>query len=59
MAYIIKAHFYCGLDQTGESYVITSDNDELDTKLEVGRRVHLIIEDDSHPVSPGERERSE
>ena len=42
MAYTVKARFYCGLDQLGESYVITSDNDELETKLEVGDKVYLV-----------------
>ena len=43
MAYIIKARFYAGPDQTGESYVITSDNNLPDTKLEVGRSMKLVM----------------
>ena len=41
MAYIIKARFYANNDQLGESYIITSDNSEKDTKLEVGRKVEI------------------
>lgn len=39
MSYTIKARYYAYSDQFGESYVITSDNSENDTKLEVGQRV--------------------
>ena len=42
MAYIIKARFYAGPDQTGESYVITSDNNLPDTRLEVGKSMKFI-----------------
>ena len=41
MAYIVKARFYAGLDQVGESYIIVSDNNEKDTKLEVGTIVEI------------------
>ena len=44
MAYIIKARFYAGLDQLGESYVITSDNNLPDTKLEVGSSVEIEVQ---------------
>lgn len=42
MAYIVKARFYSGKDQTGESYVITSDNEREDTKVEVGKKVEVL-----------------
>jgi hypothetical protein len=37
MPYIIKAKYYA----EGESYVITSDNSEFNTNLEVGQKVEL------------------
>ena len=42
MAYIIKARFYAGPDQIGESYVITSDNNLPDTRLEVGKSMKFV-----------------
>jgi len=42
MPYTIKARFYSGSDNTGETYVITSDNADKDTKHEVGRRLMII-----------------
>jgi len=41
MAYTIKARFYNSPDQFGESYVITSDNTEEDTNLEVGSKISI------------------
>ena len=51
MAYIVKARFYTGLDQTGEGYIIVSDNFEKDTKLEVGSKVY-IEQNDQRPKLP-------
>jgi len=44
MSYIIKARYYAYNDQFGESYIITSNHLEEDTKLEVGLSV-LITPD--------------
>lgn len=44
--YIIKARYYADKDCFGESYVITSDNSEMDTKLEIGQHVDLL------PIDP-------
>lgn len=40
--YEVKARYYAGADQTGESLVITSDNSQRDTRLEVGKKVALV-----------------
>jgi hypothetical protein len=42
MAYIVKARYYADPDQLGESYVITSDNGDKDTKFEIGERIQLV-----------------
>jgi hypothetical protein len=42
MAYTVKARYYADPDQLGESYVITSDNADKDTKLEIGEKVRLV-----------------
>ena len=41
MAYIVKARYYADPDQFGESYVITSDNGEQDTRIEVGSKIDI------------------
>ena len=42
MTYIIKSRFYANDDCFGESYVITSDNKDKDTRLEMGSKVKII-----------------
>ena len=44
MAYTIKARYYSDDDQFGESYIIQSDNGDKDTKLEVGKKVKIILD---------------
>lgn len=41
MAYKIKARYYADSDQLGESYVITSDNSDKDTRFEIGEVVKI------------------
>jgi len=41
MSYIIKARYYADNDQLGESYIITSNNGDIDANLEVGRKVDI------------------
>ena len=42
MPYVIKARYYSGPDQTRETYVITSDNANKDTRHEVGTKMMII-----------------
>ncbi len=42
MSYTVKGRYYAEPDQFGESYVITSDNFDKDTKLEIGEKVLLV-----------------
>jgi len=42
MPYTIKARYYAGPDQTSETYVITSDNADKDTRHEVGKKLMII-----------------
>jgi len=42
MAYTIKARYYGNTDQLGESYVLESDNGDVDTRLEVGTKVQIV-----------------
>ena len=42
MPYIVKARYYAEADQFGETYVITSNNMDPDTKLEVGCLIQLM-----------------
>ena len=44
--YIVKARYYAESDNFGESYIITSDNSERDTKLEIGQHLDLL------PIDP-------
>lgn len=41
MAYRIKSRYYADEDQFGESYVVTSDNSEKDTRFEIGEMVEI------------------
>lgn len=52
MSYIIKARYYAYNDQFGESYIITSDHSDEDTRLEVGQRVFIMP--DLRPFSADE-----
>lgn len=40
--YKVKTRYYSEKDQFGESYVITSDNSDIDTKLENGCKVRIV-----------------
>jgi len=40
--YKVKAKYYAGQDQFGESYVITSDNGEKDLRLGVGTKIKIV-----------------
>lgn len=40
--YKIKARYYADPDQFGESFVITSDNGEIDMRLEIGQTVKIV-----------------
>lgn len=40
--YTVKARYYADEDQMGESYVLSSDNGAVDTRLEVGTKVSII-----------------
>ena len=42
MAYTIMARYYADSDQFSESYVIESDNEEKNTKLEIGTKIKII-----------------
>ncbi len=42
MAYTIKTRYYADSDQFGESFVLKSDNDEKDLRLEVGTKVKIV-----------------
>jgi len=42
MPYVIQARYYSGADNTGETYVITSDNKDKDTRHEVGSKLMII-----------------
>mgnify|MGYP000621924107 CR=1 FL=1 len=42
MAYTVKARYYAESDNFGESYVLTSDNSEKDTNIEVGKKVEIM-----------------
>lgn len=50
MAYRIAARFYRDPDQNGESYVLVSDNDDADTKFEVGQIVYIKPRDTAAPI---------
>jgi len=40
--YKVKARYYADEDCFGESYVLTSDNGDVDTRLEIGDQVHIV-----------------
>lgn len=42
MSYTIKARYYSGPDNTGETYIITSNNADKDTRHEVGSKLMII-----------------
>ena len=43
MAYRVKARYYADPDQLGESFVLTSDNDDLGLReLEMGQKVLIV-----------------
>lgn len=42
MAYTIKARYYASNDQFGETFVLTSDNRDVDVRTEVGRKVRIV-----------------
>lgn len=45
MGYRVAARYYSGRDQTGESYVLISDNSDTDSRLEVGEIVYIHPKD--------------
>jgi hypothetical protein len=40
--YQVKARYYSELDNLGETYILVSDNQEKDRKIEVGEKVNII-----------------
>ena len=46
MAYRVKSRYYADSDQFGESFVLTSDNAELDRKFEIGEKVVIFTKSD-------------
>ena len=40
--YKVKACYYANPDQLGESFVLTSDNSEVDMRLEIGQKVKIV-----------------
>ena len=59
MAYRIAAHFYASNDQFGEGYVIISDNSEMDTRIEVGKKVTIAEAENESGVENDVRKLSE
>ena len=39
--YTVKARYYSGKDNLGETFVLASDNGEADLKLEVGQKIFI------------------
>lgn len=40
--YEIKSSYYASPDQFGESFILTSDNGEVDMRLEIGQKVRIV-----------------
>ncbi len=40
--YEVKARYYASPDQFGETFVLTSDNGDIDLRLEVGTKVKIV-----------------
>ncbi len=46
MAYKVMSRYYASPDQFGESFVLTSDNGDLNKKFEIGEKVVIFTESD-------------
>ena len=40
--HIIKARYYSGKDNFGETFILQSDNGDKDLRIEVGKKVKII-----------------
>ena len=52
MAYVIKCRFYGKPDQFGESYIVESDDEDINTFFEIGSKVLLTPAQTKQPVEP-------
>lgn len=49
--FIAKANWYADTDCFGQSYVLTSDNSDVDINLQIGRKYQAIIYDACQDIS--------
>ena len=49
--FTVKANWYAEADNFGQSYVLTSDNSDIDLNLQIGRKYQAIIYESSDNIS--------
>lgn len=54
--YTVKARYYADPDQFGESYIITSDNGDVDTNIEVGKKIAIVDASCEHELVSAKNE---